>query len=416
MAGTGVLHPGLVPAETAQSLVFEGAGPLGVEKVRLEEASGRVLAEDLSSKRTQPPFPASAMDGYAVRHSDIAATPVTLRVTGQSAAGRPFDGTVGPGECVRIFTGAPVPDGADTVVIQENTRQGDGTVEILTGAVKGRNIRAEGLDFRKGDVLIQAGTVLEPQFLALAASMNHALVPVWRRPRVAILATGDELVMPGNEPGPGQIIASNTFAVEAIARNAGADTHNTGIALDTKQDLRERISREIDAGADLIVTTGGASVGDHDLVRPVLEELGFRFVFVKLAIRPGKPLIHARAEIGGRLVRVLGLAGNPVSSIIASHIFVAPLIRRLCGHPPESLEPVAARLAEPIPGNDERQDYMRAIAERLPDGSLSARAFATQDSSMLATLARANCLIVRPVRAPAAEAGDSVPVILLSRI
>jgi molybdopterin molybdotransferase len=411
-----ILHPGLVPAEKALEIVLEGAGPGGTENVPVAEAAFRVLADDLASLRTQPPFDASAMDGYAVRHSDIAQLPARLEIIGQSAAGHPFSSVVSSGQAVRIFTGAPVPDGADTVVIQENTEAEGDIVTIISETAPGKNIRKAGLDFREGDILIRKGSQLVPHTLALAASMNHASLTVFRRPKVFVVTTGDELVLPGNALRPGQIIASNSLALMALAREAGADAMDLGIAPDTREALSRIIDKAIAAGADLIVTSGGASVGDHDLVKPVLDELGFTFSFVKVAMRPGKPVIFAWRETGGKRVRILGLPGNPVSSLVASNLFVRPLVRVLGGHPADAARPVPAVLGAPMPANDQRQDHVRATARRLDNGTLEVSPFGVQDSSMLATLQKSDCLIVRPPLAPQAQAGDAVSVILLRQI
>ncbi|MCB1385439.1 MAG: molybdopterin molybdotransferase MoeA [Nitratireductor sp.] len=411
-----ILHKGLIPARQALQLVLEGAAPAAQEVVALDQAAGRVLAADLAARRTQPPFPASAMDGYAVRHEDIGSVPLTLAIIGEAAAGHPFKGTIGEGEAVRIFTGAPVPAGGDTIIIQENTEAQGGSVRILEGTGRGKFVRPAGLDFREGDVLLGAGTVLDAQSLSLAASMNHASLAVWRRPKVAVLATGDELVLPGETLREGQILASNTFGIRAIAAGAGADVLDLGIARDTLDDLITRIGRAFDEGADLVVTSGGASVGDHDLVKPAMEHFGFTFSFVKIAMRPGKPVMFGRAKIGGRERRFLGLAGNPVSSLVSSHIFMRPLVRLMGGHPADAVAPVPALLGEALPENDEREDYLRATLRRDGEGKLIATAFARQDSSMLATLSKADCLIIRPVHAPAAKAGESVPVVLLRHV
>jgi molybdopterin molybdotransferase len=402
-----------VPARKALQLVLEDAAPVGSETVSLVNASGRVLAADLVANRTQPPFPASAMDGYAIRAKDVAEAGVTLKKVGEVAAGHPFRGSVSSGECVRIFTGAPVPDGTDTIIIQENATENESVVTVHRPAPEGKFVRRAGLDFRQGDTMLRKGAILDPQALSLAASMDHPVVEVFTRPKVAIMATGDELVLPGEATGEGQIIASNTFGVAAIAETAGADALNLGIAADTIEDLMARIQSALDDGADLIVTSGGASVGDHDLVKPVMEKLGFVFSFIKIAMRPGKPVIFGRAIIGGKERRFLGLAGNPVSSLVSSHIYLKPLIRLLGGFPADIIKPVSAVLEVDLPANDEREDYMRGTARRGSDGKLFVRPFERQDSSMLATLARADCLIIRPVDAPVARKGDAAQAILL---
>ncbi|MCB1421005.1 MAG: molybdopterin molybdotransferase MoeA [Nitratireductor sp.] len=419
MAGTAknnILHDGLVPARKALELVLEGAEPVEVEPVALAQANGRVLAEDLAARRTQPPFPASAMDGYAVRHEDLSESETELKVIGEAAAGHPFAGEVVAGTAVRIFTGAPVPRSGDTIIIQENTSRDGDTVLVQKPAGKGKFVRPAGLDFKQGETLLKAGTVIDAQSLSLAASMNHAELPVWKKPVIGVLATGDELVLPGNELAEGQILASNTFGVAAIARDAGGEVLDLGIAKDTLDDLTTRIGSAFDKGADLIVTTGGASVGDHDLVKPAMEHFGFTFSFVKIAMRPGKPVMFGKAVIGGKERRFLGLAGNPVSSLVSSHIFMRPLVRLLGGHDAKTVEPVTGELEIPLPENDEREDYMRATARRDGDSKLLVTPFTKQDSSMLATLSKADCLVIRPIHAPAADAGDSVPVILLRDI
>lgn len=420
-----VLHKGLVPSQKALQLVLQDTSFIGIEDTDLSLCNDRVLAKDICALRTQPPFDASAMDGYAVRHEDVISTPCTLNLIGQSAAGHAFKGTLQKGEAVRIFTGAPVPLGADTIIIQENTQtinalntaqSADKKITILSTENKGKYIRPAGLDFNKDEILLTKNHILNPQSLSLAASMNYASLPVFKKPKVAIIASGDELVLPGSALKENQIIASNTYGIAAIANDAGANVQNLGIAKDTFDDLTSLISGALDDGADLIVTSGGASVGDHDLVKPVMESLGFKFTFIKVAMKPGKPVIFGRATLNGKQRRFLGLAGNPVSSLVSSHIFLKPLIQLLSGKPPQLVKPIEARITQPLDANGDRQDYMRAIAIRLPNGELEAQAFAKQDSSMLATLNRANCLIIRPIKAKALNIGDKTSIILLQNI
>ncbi len=406
----------MVPAPLALQLVLEDACHVGTQFIPLALANKRVLAVNLEAKRTQPPFPASAMDGYAVRHADLGFERAVLKLIGESAAGHPFSGELGLNQCIRIFTGAPVPRGADTIIIQENVSANGDEITILETAPKGKFVRPAGLDFAKGQILVEKGAVLDPQSLSLCASMNYPFVEVFAKPRIAILATGDELVMPGEAIRDGQIIASNTFGVSAIAEEAGGEVINLGIALDTIEDLHQKIFTAIDDGADLIVTSGGASVGDHDLVKPVMENLGFLFSFVKIAMRPGKPVLFGRAVIAGKERRFLGLAGNPVSSLVSSHIFLKPLIRLLGGYPADTIKPSTAILDCELPANDEREDYMRGTARRGSDGELRVIPFEKQDSSMLATLSRADCLIIRPINASSAGKGDPVSVIMLRNI
>ncbi|NTS34003.1 molybdopterin molybdotransferase MoeA [Phyllobacterium sp. BT25] len=398
----------LLPVNEALARILAGVETLDFEIVPLADAGGRVLAEDLHAKRQQPPFAASAMDGYAVRAADAAAVPATLQLIGQSAAGHAFAGAVGPGETVRIFTGAPLPDGADSVVIQENTVAHGDRIEIAEPVEQGKNIRKAGLDFNEDDVLLEAGRVLDAGALALAASGNHPAVPVVRRPRIAILATGDELVAPGEDMRPDQIVASNSFGLAEIIRQAGGFAIDLGIAEDRAEALSAAFDRATAADADVVVTLGGASVGDHDLVQPALAARGMVLDFWKIALRPGKPLMFGRLDG----TRILGLPGNPVSSLICAHIFLVPLIRAFSGlaHEPNMR---SAELGTDMAMNDQRQDYVRARVLRQPDGTLVATPFALQDSSMLKFFVEANGLIVRKPFAPAAPAGSPCEVLML---
>lgn len=394
----------LLAVNEALQRLLDGAEPSESETVPLAEAAGRVLAEPLIARRTQPPFDASAMDGYAVRAEDVARLPATLQVIGTAPAGKRFAGMVGPGEAVRIFTGAPVPEGADTVVIQEDTRKlGEDTVEIVEAPAKGRHIRRRGLDFDDGDALLEKGRMLDAAALSLAAAANYPALPVVKQPLLAIIATGDELMPPGSETGPDQIIASNAYGVAAIATAAGAQVLNLGIAPDRRQAIAALVQRAVDEGADVLVTLGGASVGDHDLTHAVLTEQGMDLDFWKIAMRPGKPLMFGRL---GR-TRFIGLPGNPVASLVCSYLFLKPLLARLGGRH-YAADTVHAVLGSPLPANDRRQDYIRATLE----GSV-ATPFAAQDSSMLKIFATANALIVREPHSPAANVGDPCTVIRL---
>lgn len=400
---------GLLPVDEALARLLEGARPNGNETVPLAEAAGRVLASSVKALRTQPPFRSAAMDGYAARADDLATIPVTLAIKGVAAAGRQFSGTVGKGEAVRILTGAPVPDGADAIVIQENARKlGSDRIEVLEAVAAGRHIRAFGLDFMEGETLLDAGRVLDPAALSLAAAANHPALPVVRRPLVAIIATGDELLPPGNVPGPDQIIASNSYGVAAVAAAAGARVLDLGIAPDQIDAISRLAIQAVEAGADLIVTLGGASVGDHDLVRAALTGLGMELGFWKIAMRPGKPLMFGR--LGA--TRCIGLPGNPVASLVCSHLFIAPLVARLGGRPHEP-RITDAVLGASMAANDVRRDYVRSALARGANGLIAAP-FATQDSSMLKLLAQAGGLIIREPFAPAAQAGDPCRVLLLS--
>ncbi len=397
----------LMPVTEALERILSGAEPLATEIVPLARARARILSADLAASRDQPPFPASAMDGYAVRSADVAIG-ADLSIVGRAVAGRRHDGTLGARQAVRIFTGAPVPDGADAILIQEDARpSADGLSITATETVSlGQFVRPQGLDFKAGDTLLRRGQRLSPTRCALAAAMNRAEIPVARRPRVALLATGDELVPVGGDPGPDQIIASNTHALAGMIDGVGGEAVDLGIARDTEADLEARIG---DLGRiDVLVTLGGASVGDHDLVQKVLTGRGMALDFWKIAMRPGKPLMFGRLDG----THVLGLPGNPVSSIVCCKLFLLPLLRRLLGIAPERETPIRATLETDLPQNGTREDYMRAVCSG-PDDALRVSAFERQDSSMLATLARANALIVRPVAAPAASAGDSVDIMRL---
>lgn len=398
----------LLPVSEALAMVLEGAKPGAAEAVSLHEAAGRVLASPLVALRTQPPFDASAMDGYAVRAEDIATVPARLHVIGEAPAGRHFAGAIGHGEAVRIFTGAPVPEGADTILIQENARKSeDGFVEATVPVAAGRHIRRRGLDFVEGHEILPAGRVLDPAALALAASANHPTLPVVKRPRIAIIATGDELLPPGSETGPDQIISSNAYGVAAVAKSIGAEALDLGIARDRPEAIATLVRKALQSEVDVIVTLGGASVGDHDLVQEVLSGEGMALDFWRIAMRPGKPLMFGR--LGE--TRVLGLPGNPVASLLCSHLFLKPLLARFGGlpHQPDIRDAV---LGAPMTANDLRQDYVRAKLEHRGD-RLIATPFQVQDSSMLRTLAASHALIVREPHAPAAETGSPCRVLIL---
>jgi molybdopterin molybdotransferase len=401
----------MITVEEALARVLASAeAPLDEEKVALETAYGRVLARDLKALRTQPPFANSAMDGYALRAADTANAPATFRVIGESAAGRAFGGALGPGEAVRIFTGAPMPEGANAIVIQEDVRR-EGERITLTGAVRaGDNLREVGMDFRAGEALIAAGRRLTPRDVALAAAANHAGLIVRRRARVAILATGDELVAPGGSLGPAQIIASNNFAVAGVVEACGGVAIDLGIAVDELSALTEAVGRARDAKADVLVTLGGASVGDYDLVQKALVAAGMELGFWRIAMRPGKPLMHGR--LGA--MRVLGLPGNPTSSMVCAILFLRPLLRALHGESDPGADlSQPARLAVDLPANGPRQDYMRASLSRSAEGILVATPAASQDSSLVKTMARADGLIVRAPHAEPAKAGEACRVIAL---
>jgi molybdopterin molybdotransferase len=349
------------------------------------------------------------MDGYAVRAVDASHAAARLKVIGEVAAGRPFEKMVGKGEAVRIFTGGVVPEGADAVVIQEDTVLQGGGITITEAATAGRHIRPAGIDFREGDVLLARGARLTERDLSLAAGMNHPRVPVRRRPRVAILATGDELVLPGEAPGPGQIVYSNGYALRALASSEGAETIDLGIAADSIEATTQGIRRARDSGADILVTSGGASVGDHDLVKRSLEAEGVTIAFWRIAMRPGKPMMHGR--LGG--MRVIGLPGNPVSSYVCAFLFLVPLIRALSGRDTLHHVSESALLGRDLAANDQREDYLRARLEAGEDGTLIAVPVSQQDSSLLGNLAAARALVIRPPFAPAAAKGSRCELLRL---
>ena len=404
---------GLLPVAEALARVLASIpGAVEAETVPLARAAGRTLAKDVAALRTQPPFPASAMDGYAVRAADVASVPAILRLTGVSAAGHGFQGRLGAGEAVRIFTGAPVPEGADAILIQENAGVEGDRITAHEPVAAGRFLRAAGLDFAEGDRLLRAGDGLDARRLALAAAGGHARLRVRRRPRVAVLATGDELVRPGEPARWDQIVASNGLAVAALAGEAGAEIIDLDIAGDSHAALDAAIGQARAAEADLLVTLGGASVGDHDLVQAALRAAGMDLGFWRVALRPGKPLMHGRL---GRML-VIGLPGYPVSAIVCGLLFVVPAIRALLGDPTcgaDRSEP--ATLGRCMPENDGRQDYLRAHLDTAPDRVPVAYPESRQDSSMLSVLGAAEALLIRAPHAPAAEAGASCRILRLDR-
>jgi len=399
-----------MPVAEALARVLADAEPLAAEAVPLAQAHGRVLAADVAALRTQPPADVSAMDGYAVRAVDVAKAPVKLKLVGEVAAGHPFRGTVGAGEAARIFTGGVLPPGTDTIVIQENTVSEGDAVVVTVASGKGKHVRVEGLDFKRGAVLLSKGRRLSDRDLALAAAMNHPTVPVHRCPKVALLATGDELVMPGGTPGFGQIVYSNGYATMALARREGCEVVDLGIVPDRLAETAAGVRRAREVGADILVTSGGASIGDYDLVREALAAEGLALSFWKVALRPGRPMMHGR--LGP--MHVLGLPGNPVSAYVCAVLFLLPLIRQLAGRSDVAPAPDTARLGRDLPANDERADYLRAVLTTGSDGIAVATPAPVQDSSMLMPLARADCLLVREPFAPAAKAGDRCSIIRLA--
>ncbi len=395
----------MISVDEARSRIVAAFRPVESESVAIAEADGRVLDGDVRAKVSQPPFPVSAMDGYAVRFED-AQEPTTLRIVGTSPAGNPYHGKVGKGEAVRIFTGGVVPEGADAIVIQENTHATANDVTLKEAAQKHRHIRGAGLDFKAGDVLASAGKRLGPRDLSLLAAGDVAKVEVRRRPRVAFVATGDELSRPGQARKPGGIVASSGYGLSALIARWGGEPLHLGLLPDTIEAFEDLPQRAKDA--DLLLTLGGASVGDHDLVQRALAPKGFALDFWKIAMRPGKPLIFGRLQN----TPFLGLPGNPVSTLVCAILFVRPAIAAMLGVA-EDRQVVSARLARDMAANDTRQDYVRARIV-VQDGELWADPFDVQDSSMQAVFAAADALILRVPNAPAAKAGDRVEVLSLA--
>ena len=393
--------------EDARARILDGAAPLGVETVPLARSLNRVLAQPVAAARPQPPFDASAMDGWAIRRADYAPGK-TFAVAGESAAGKAYPRVVQPGEAVRIFTGAPVPAGADLVIIQEEAVRDSDSVRFEAGETPKSNIRAAGGDFRAGDVLLPPGVVIDAWRLGLVASAGLAEVAVARRPRVAILATGDELVPPGAEPRPDQIFESGSFSLVALVEAWGGEAFRLTAQAD---DAAAIAATAAPVAADLIVTIGGASVGDHDLVKPALKTLGLALTLETVALRPGKPTWSGRLGDGRR---VLGLPGNPASALVCAELFLRPLLAALSGGDAE-VRLAPARLAEPLPATGPREHWMRAALSTDPDGRTLARPFPDQDSSLVGVFALADALLRRRAGAPAVSAGEVVEVLPLRR-
>ena len=396
----------MLSIEEALEKIRGGIEPLPTEEIFVSDALGRVLAEDVIATVSHPPQAVSAMDGYAVRADDVSSFPVTLMQIGEAAAGHKFDGEVGPGECARIFTGGGLPKGADSIVIQEDTDADGSSITIKEAAKPGEWVRPEGLDFAAGKVLLSAGRVMTARDGGLAAAAGATWIRVRRKPRIAILSTGDEIVMPGAPMRADQIVSSNSVALVAYAAVLGAEGTSIGIAEDRPESLRERLKDA--TGFDILVTSGGASVGDHDLVQSVFGDEGLELGFYKIAMRPGKPLIFG--NIGGTYL--LGLPGNPVSTGVTSAIFLKAAVESMLGMPSQPLYQ-AARLGRDLKANGKRLDFMRARLETSDAGLPTATPFDRQDSSMMAAFADADCLVMREIGAPAAKAGEVVKIVLL---
>jgi molybdopterin molybdotransferase len=399
----------LLPVAEARARILADAAPLPEQVASLDDALGRVLTQDLKAQRTQPPAAVSAMDGYAVRGADVAQKQATLKVIGESGAGHPFSGSVGAGEAVRIFTGAVMPGGSDTVVIQEiASREGD-SVRFAKPTATGRNVRLQGIDFAAGQTLLTKGRRLTDRDLMLAAAMNYPALPVHSRPKVAVFGTGDELAAPGSKLGRDKIVYSNGFALRAVAKCEGAAVFDFGVVPDTVEAIAGAVRRAREVKTDVLVTSGGASVGEHDLVQRALTAEGLDLAFWRLALRPGRPMMYGR--LGA--MQVLGLPGNPVSAYVCAFLFLAPLIRRLAGR--KRTEPLReqAVLGRDLPQNDEREDYLRATLANGPAGAI-AIPLPAQDSSLMVPLAKADCLLIRPPFAPPAPAGSQCVILKLA--
>lgn len=402
----------LLSVDDALARLLAGTSVLASETVPLHEAGGRVLATPVVAVLTQPPFAASAMDGYALHACDIQNTPVRLAIIGEAAAGHAFSGKIGAGEAVRIFTGAPVPDTADTIIVQEKTKRiDDTTVEISESAALNKNIRPVGGDFKQEDTVLPRGQVLTPAALALAAAAGHDAVEVIGRPRVAILSTGDELVPAGTRPGANRIVASNAYGIGEIARLHGTEIINLGIAPDEHKAICRAVDEAIRQKTDILVISGGVSAGDYDLVQDVLKEAGMVPDFWKIAMRPGKPLMSGILPANLPL-RVLGLPGNPVSSLVTAHVFLVPVIEKMSGrtYAPQIL---TASLKSPLAANGSRRHYIRAIAQHDTEGEITVTPLANQDSSLLSVMAQSNCLIVHEADAPEQTKGGRCQILLL---
>ncbi|MEC8643150.1 MAG: gephyrin-like molybdotransferase Glp [Pseudomonadota bacterium] len=403
--------PPLLPVNEALSRILAGLAPSKAERRAVQDVRGRLLATDIAARLSLPPAAVSAMDGYAVRAADCTATGAMLTRIGESAAGVPWNGRIGAGEAVRIFTGAVIPEGADTILLQEDasaTGEVDGASITVNEVPRAAQfVRPAGLDVSAGDIILKAGTLMSARLIALAISAGHTEVGVWRRPHVGILSTGDELVAPGETPGPGQIISSNASYLSSFVAACGAVPVDLGIARDRPGDMLACV-RAASTTLDLIVTTGGASVGVHDHVVDDLSASGTELGFWKIAMRPGKPLIHGRID-GTPL---LGLPGNPVSSAVCANIFLRPAIARLSGgdHQPQM---VAVRLSIDLKANDRRQDYLRATLAYDKQGHAVVTPARKQDSSMISIYAGANALVVRPPFDAARQTGDMVMVMPL---
>ena len=398
----------MISVVEALAKVAAGFKPLGLETISIDQALGRALGKDIASRITHPPVAVSSMDGYAVRAEDVQSVPCELKRIGVSQAGCGFDGSIVENQAVRIFTGAPIPEGADAIVIQENTEIDGQTIRVLESVTINKFVRPAGLDFKNGDILIRKGQILTARDIGLLASMNVPWVAVHRKPCVAIMSTGDELVLPGEPIGKDQIINSNSLACAAYIRAMGGEPINLGIARDTERSLRDTLAGA--KGSDLLITIGGASVGDYDLVQKVMKEQGLELGFYKIAMRPGKPLIFGQLKN----IPVLGLPGNPVSAGVTTALFVKMAMDIMLGLGESQTNLESAVLGIDLKANDQRQDYLRATLVSGPNSELIVMPFSYQDSAMMSCFASADCLIVRSPFAQEIKKGELVSILRLS--
>lgn len=393
-----------ISVQDALKLILKNISPTQTETIPITEVSSRILAEDLESKITNPPFDTSAMDGYAVHREDIIDLPILLKIVGEARAGSAFDGFIEKRECVRIFTGAPLPAGADHIVIQENTERNDNFIKIINNNIASSNIRKRGCDFIEEKILLHKGSKLNSRSIMLAAAMGHSALCVQKKPIIAILATGDELAEPSEVPNPNQIICSNSYGILSLVQSSGAQGVLLGIARDTQEELITKFSKA--EGADIIVTSGGVSVGDYDLVTPAFQSLGMKVQFWNISMKPGKPMLYGR--IGKQII--LGLPGNPISALLTARIFLVPLIEKLLNFKSSELTTIRAQLTMSLEENGPRTHYMRAHIIKNSNGDFLVTPQTSQDSSLVSQFARANVLIIREAHAPKVEQNSLIDV------
>ncbi len=399
----------LISVQAAHDIIARNASPLSTDIIPLRSAHGHVLAQDIQAKVTLPPLGASAMDGYAVKLEPHYAQGAVFTRIGEAPAGAPFQGSVKQGECVRIFTGGAVPDGANHVIMQENVSVDGNKITLTKPISPASHIRKAGIDFKIGDMVLKQGHMLDAYGIAMLAATNHGEVKVFKRPKVALIANGDELTEPGTNASIGNVISSNPYALAPLIESWGARAVFTGISKDDPAAIKSHI--ESHADADILVPIGGASVGDHDYMRGVFDQLGLAPLFTKIAVKPGKPTwLGTLPSISRDKQYVLGLPGNPASALVCAHIFLKPLIMALCGNTASVHTTVTARLTEAMKPNTWRSEYVRACAKISKDGTLRVTPYPRQDSSLLTPFLSANCFLVRAPETPALHVGDTVQI------